>query len=73
MGESQFFVKIDEFKSIFDLVKTIKNKVVDAHKNLDNIYHMKQEEEKLLDQWKEDLEEVERKVGFVEGVLFTQE
>ncbi len=73
MKESQFFVKIDEFKGIFDVVSTIKAKLNDAHKSLDKVYELKAEEEKFLEQWKQDLDEVERKLGFVEGVLFTQE
>jgi hypothetical protein len=73
MKESQFFVKIDEFKGIFDIVNTIKAKLNETHKSLDKIYELKGEEEKLLEQWKQDLDEVERKVGFVEGILFSQE
>ncbi|MBN1156474.1 hypothetical protein JXA85_02575 [Candidatus Woesearchaeota archaeon] len=73
MKESQFFVKINEFKEIFDIVNTIKAKLDEAHKSFEKIYGLKAEEEKFLEQWKQDIDEVERKIGFVEGVLFTRE
>lgn len=73
MNESQFFVKVTEFKSLLDLVSGIKSKVQDANASLKRTAELKEQEEKLLESWKEDLDEVQKKLEYIEGALFHQE
>ncbi|MFH1591221.1 MAG: hypothetical protein ABIC95_04815 [archaeon] len=67
-----FFVKIDEFKNIVDTLKQMKSKVDEANKLLDQLSELKTKEEAAIDEWKQQLDDVSRRVEAVEGNLFEQ-
>ncbi len=67
---SQVYVKIDEYKEILDIINLIKNKINEAKKTLNSIYEIKNQEDADLDEWNSSLEEVERKVNFIDDSLF---
>lgn len=64
------FVKIDEYKDVLDIMNMIKNKIEDAKETLGRINELKNEEDAELEMWHTGLEEVERKVTFIDKVLF---
>ncbi len=64
------FVKIDEYKSVLDIMNMIKSKMNDARATLAKINDLKNEEDAELELWHTGLEEVERKVDFVDRTLF---
>ena len=64
------FVRIDEYKDILDVMNLIKNRIKDARNVLGKINELKNEEDAELELWKTSLDEVERKVGFVDKALF---
>ena len=66
------FVKIDEYKEVIDIMNLIKNKLNEAKKVLNSIYDIKNQEDAELDEWGNELEEVERKVNFIDNKLFEQ-
>lgn len=69
-GEMPVFVKIDEYKDILDVMHMIKNKIEDAKETLGKINELKNEEDAELELWHTGLEEVERKIEFVDKALF---
>lgn len=67
------YVKIDEYKDVLDIMNMIKSKLNDARKILGKINDLKNEEDAELELWHTGLDEVERKVEFVDKTLFEPE
>lgn len=68
--EMPVFVKIDEYKDVLDVMNMIKNKIEEAEDTLNKINELKNEEDAELELWRTGLEEVKRKVEFVDKALF---
>jgi hypothetical protein len=64
------YVKIEDYKEVLDIMNLIKTKINEAKKVLNNIYDIKNQEDAELDDWSNELEEVERKVNFIDNALF---
>ena len=64
------FVKIDEYKTVIDTMGLIKAKIDQAKDTLAKINQLKNEEDAELELWHNSLEEVERKIEFVDKTLF---
>lgn len=64
------YVKIDEYKEVIDIMNLIKKKIEEAKKILDNIYEIKSQEDAEIDEWNSQIEEVERKIEFIDNTLF---
>ena len=67
---SPIFVKIDDYKDIIDIVTLLRKKIGDAKGILNSINALKNEEDTELDQWNANLEEVEKKIDFINRNLF---
>ena len=63
------FVRIEEYKDVLDVMDMIKNKLENAKETLGKINELKNEEDAELELWHTGLEEVERKVTFVDKVF----
>jgi len=70
MAEKPMFVKVDEHEDIKDMINLIKSKINESKDVLGNIQKLKQEEESELQAWKAEIEDVERKVQFINSTLF---
>ena len=64
------YVRIEEYKDVLDVMNMIRNKIDDAKETLAKINELKNEEDAELELWHTGLEEVERKVIFVDKTLF---
>jgi len=64
------FVKIEEYKDVLDVVNLIKNKIAEAKETLAKVNELKNEEDAELEIWRSGLEEVERKITFIDKALF---
>jgi len=64
------FVRIDDYKDILDVINMIKNKISEAKETLGKINELKNEEDAELELWQTGVEEVERKVEFIDKTLF---
>ena len=71
--EMPIFVKIDEYKEVIDIVNIMKNKLVEAKDILAKINELKNREDAELELWNSGIEEVERKVEFIDKTLFEPE
>jgi hypothetical protein len=67
------FVKIDEYKDILDVITLIKGKIDEAKSILGEINELKNTEDRELEVWASELEEVERKVNFIDRTLLDPE
>lgn len=64
------YVKIDDYKEVIDIMELIKNKIDEAKTILNNIYEIKNQEDAELDEWNNEIDEVERKIEFIDKSLF---
>lgn len=70
MDEKPIFVKIDAYEDIRDIVNIIKQKIAVARGTLDKIQQLRHEEEAELEMWQGEIEDVEKKVAFMDKSLF---
>ena len=66
----QVFVKIEEYKEILDILDVIRNKIDKAKGTLAKISELKDEEDQKIESWSRNLDEVEKKVNFIDRTLF---
>lgn len=64
------FVKIEEYNEVLDVMNMIKAKLRDAKETLGKLNELKNAEDSEVELWKTNLEEIERKVDFVDKTLF---
>jgi len=64
------FVKINEYNDILDIVHLINDKVKDARTILGKINDLKNQEDSELENWKTSLDDVERKIKYIDQTLF---
>jgi hypothetical protein len=64
------FVRIEEYKDVLDIMNMIKNKLEEAKTILAKINELKNEEDAELELWHSGVDEVERKIDFVDRALF---
>jgi len=64
------FVKIDDYKDVLDIVELLKSKIREAKEIQEKINSLKNEEDVELEIWRNNLEEVERKVHYIDTTLF---
>ena len=67
------FVRIDDYKNIIEVLDLLKSKLAEARETLDKITELKKKEDEELDRWNQELDEVERKVEFIDNTLFEPE
>lgn len=69
MNDMPVFVKVEDFKDALDVMNMIRLKIEDAKKTLEKVHELKSEEETELELWHTSIEEVERKIDFVDKTL----
>jgi len=70
MSQNPVFVKIDEYNEAVALINTIKAKVKEANNTLEKFNDLRNKEEAEIDQWKSHLDEVDKKIDFIDRTLF---
>lgn len=69
MNDMPVFVKVEDFKDALDVMNMIRLKIEDAKKTLEKVHELKSEEETELELWHTSIEEVERKIDFIDKTL----
>jgi hypothetical protein len=67
------YVKVDEYKDVLDLMNMIKTKVNDAKSILNHLNELKNEEDAELEAWKLNIEDIDKKIDFIDTALFEPE
>ncbi|MFH2019834.1 MAG: hypothetical protein ABIJ34_00315 [archaeon] len=67
--DMNIFIKIEEYKDLLDIIALINEKIKDARAVLGKIYDLKNQEDAELEAWKTSLDDVERKVRYIDQVL----
>jgi len=68
--DQNVFVKIEEYEDILDIITLINEKVKEAKIVLDKINDLKNQEDSDLKEWKDALNDVERKLKNIDQTLF---
>ncbi len=68
--ERNVFIKIEEYNDILDLIALINEKVKEARLILGKLNELKNQEDSELLAWKNSLDEVERKLKYIDQSLF---
>ena len=63
------FVRIDEYKDVLELVKLVRRKLDEAKETLAKIHDLKNEEDHQLELWQNALQEIEKKIDFMDHSL----
>jgi hypothetical protein len=71
--EASVFIKIENYKEILDIVDTTKKKIAEAHEIIDKITEIKNKEDLEIENWRSELDDVEKKVHFIDQTLFEPE
>lgn len=69
-GRRDLFVDVSEYSKVMDELEKIKSLIAKGQDTLNDLMSMKSEEDSQLDRWKNTLEEMERKLLFVDKTLF---
>ena len=64
------YVRINEYKDILDIINLIKEKLKEARATLSKINKLKNEEDNELSLWNSELDEIEKKIEFIDRTLF---
>ena len=64
------YVRIEEYKDILDIMELITEKVKEAKTILGKINELKNQEDAELELWRNGLDDVERKLGYIDQTLF---
>ncbi len=70
MADKPLFVKIDEHEDIKDMIRLVKNKITESKNTLSVISQLEQQEAAELESWNQEIEEVEKKIQYMESTLF---
>jgi hypothetical protein len=68
--DKNVFVKIEEYNDILDIIALINEKVEEAKIILGKINDLKNQEDSELETWKNSLNDVERKLKYIDQTLF---
>lgn len=64
------YVRVNEYKDILEIVNLIKEKLKEARVTLSKINNLKNEEDNELSLWNAEIDEIEKKVEFIDKTLF---
>lgn len=67
------FIKIEEYKDTMDIINLIKQKIRQSRAIMYKINELNNQEDAELQEWKESLDEVEKRIEFIDKVLLEPE
>ena len=67
--EAPIFIKVENYKEVIELIRSIKRKVEEAKANLERIYTIKSEEDVKIEEWDDLLRDLEKKTTFIDETL----
>jgi len=70
--DGPIFIDIDSFKTILGDIDTIKNDIKSSEAVLQHLEEIKNSKDKELERWRVQLEDIQKKVNYVDKVLFNE-
>lgn len=72
-GKKPIYIKLDEYESVTDIVNLIKEKLNESKDLLNKINQLRQEEDIEINDWKAQIESIEKKIANIDKMLFRQD
>ncbi len=63
------FVKVERYKRAVSVIGRVKNRLDDAKAVIKRLNELKSQEERELREWQAELENIEKKLAYIEGSL----
>ena len=73
MPEMPIYVRIEEYKDVLDVLHMVKNKLKEARDTLNRINELKNEEDIEMEKWETGLDALERRIAYIDKVMFEPE
>lgn len=73
MKEVPIFIKIDKYKDVLDILHLGKSKIREARVLIEKINELKNAEDAEISAWHNSLDEIEKRVMFIDKSLFEPE
>ena len=70
---TSIFVKVNEYKEILDVLDMIKGKVNEIKGTLNSINDLRSEEDSEISMWNSAIDEIEKKIGDIDNMIFESE
>lgn len=71
--KAPLYVKINEYKEILDIIDVMKQKVSETKDNIKKLKEIKAEEDKQIADWEKNLDEINKRISFVDSAFFENE
>lgn len=71
--ETPVFIKIEEYKDVLDILELSKTKIKEARDILEKINKLKNAEDTELDDWHSSINDIEKRITFINKTLFNPE
>ncbi|MFC1754942.1 hypothetical protein ACFL96_16380 [Thermoproteota archaeon] len=71
--QTPVFVRIEEYKDVLDIMELIKAKINEAKQIIEQVNVLKNQEDSEIELWHNELNDVERKIEYMDKTLFEPE
>ncbi len=71
--EGSAFVSVSDYETIMESIGTIQHNIEETEQHLVRMTELSNTEEKVLDQWRNHLEDMEKKLSYVDQIIFEGE
>jgi len=69
MENVPIYVKVDKYKDLLDVLKTVENKLDSVNKMIDKINTLKAEEDKQIGQWNDNIADIKDRLMRINGAF----
>ncbi len=67
------FVKIDNYKEVLDIIDVMKKKLKETKQELAKIKELKTQEDQELQEWEKNVNEIAKRLAFIDTAFFDNE
>jgi hypothetical protein len=71
--QTPVFVRIEDYKDVLDIMELMKAKITEAKQIIEQINVLKNQEDSEIELWHNELNDVERKIVYMDKTLFEPE
>lgn len=69
MENVPIYVKVDKYKELLDVLKTIEVKLANVNKMIDRINTLKSEEDRQIKQWNDNIADIKDRLARINGAF----
>ncbi|GIU69411.1 MAG: hypothetical protein KatS3mg002_0647 [Candidatus Woesearchaeota archaeon] len=73
MQNAPVFVKIDNYREVLDILDVMKKKIKETKSEIAKIKELKFQEDQELAEWERNINEISKRVAFIDSAFFDSE